>query len=126
MDAASGEIIIYEDNDDLLGIRHAENIYSCFNETTNWAIFNAFYRLKEVGDTVAIHEASFELDTVNTACFAHRRGLNMRWDVDLDGDPNVGIGENRIPLKWLLKYYPIYKKVGGAAYFINNFSLSNN
>jgi len=76
------------------------------------------------GGGLHVHEAEFEKDTVNTACFAHKRGLNARWDVDISGKANTGKGENRRFLTQLM-LYTNYKKIGGAQYTILNYSLSS-
>ncbi len=124
IEQATGDLIAFLDSDDIIESKHAENIVSCFDDNTDWIFFNAFYRLKEFGDSVAVFEASLEKGKINTACIAYKRFLPVSWEFNMDGTLNIGAQENWRLIESLIAKSDRYKKVGGASYFINHYSLT--
>ncbi len=126
VDVADGELVCYLDSDDFIAPFHLSNIAACAEAMpdADWYYFNAFYKLKEFGNKITPFTVNLNTLQINTGCFAHKKNVNARWDVDINGNPNVGIGENVKFASQLIERHPKRKFIAGCGYFIQHYQVS--
>lgn len=116
IEAATGEVICYLDNDDVLMHGHLQGVWSAFqvNERDpagyrRWVYYNDFLAAPDL--TIARErESHLAYGGIGTSCFAHEKSLGVRW--------SNGYGHDWLFVQRLMEACPHTKKVSGPRYLV--------
>lgn len=117
IEKARGEIICNLDTDDFFLPYHLKSIACAFNtEKYDWIYWNYYIRPDTIKDMNVLVDVPLELEKLNNACHAFKKGI-VAWE-GCDGRR-----DNKIFIEKLMKFTRV-KKIYGCGYCMTNVTIN--